>query len=124
MTDFTARVVRDGKFWFITVDGVDGATQARTVREIEPMARDYISIMLGLPESEIMLATHIQLPAGAQAHLDRMAALRRESARAQTEAAEESRSAARELKASGLTTREVGSLMGVSHQRAHQLLSA
>jgi hypothetical protein len=38
-------VERDGRFWLIHVPAVERWTQARNVREIEPMARDLIAIM-------------------------------------------------------------------------------
>ena len=58
-----------------------------------------------------------------QEHLDRAAELRSESSRANTAAAEEVRAAARELADSGLPQRDIGRLLGVSHQRAAQLLA-
>ncbi|WP_368497223.1 hypothetical protein [Herbiconiux sp. A18JL235] len=53
-----------------------------------------------------------------QAHLAAAAALRDEAAHARTRAAEESRAAARALRSRGLTVREVGAALGISHQRA------
>lgn len=50
----------------------------------------------------IGLAVTIELPAGMQAHL----------------------AAARALKSQGLTVREVRAALGISHQRAQQLVSA
>jgi hypothetical protein len=49
---YSIHAERDGKFWLIHVPAVDRWTQARTVAEIEPMARDLIRIMENLPESE------------------------------------------------------------------------
>ena len=45
---FDARVERDGRFWLIEVDGV-GMTQALSVEEIEPMARDLVALFLDIP---------------------------------------------------------------------------
>jgi hypothetical protein len=44
--------------------------------------------------------------------------------RAQAAAARERRIAARELKAKGLTVRDIGAALGISYQRAQQLVSA
>jgi hypothetical protein len=59
---FVARAVRDGDFWYIEVDGVPkwgdapGAfTQARTVDEIELMARDVTAITLDVPHDSFDL---------------------------------------------------------------------
>jgi len=35
----------DGKYWIIEIPAIDGMTQARSVKEIDVMVRDYISIM-------------------------------------------------------------------------------
>lgn len=106
------------------IPGIDGATQARNLSEIDEMAKDYIAGVTGVPEHAIELAVAIELPADVQAHLAAAAALRDEEAHARTRAAEESRAAARALRSRGLTVREVGAALGISHQRAQQLISA
>lgn len=123
MSNYTARAVRDGKFWFITIEGVTGATQARTIAEIEPMTRDYLEIVEGVSAAAVQVTIDIVLPQSARAHLESMRRLRSEAADAQAQAAVESRAAARALKDEGLTVREIGALLGVSHQRAHQLIA-
>jgi hypothetical protein len=45
---YRAEVDRDGKFWRIRVPEVARTTQARTLLEVEPMARDLIAIMDGI----------------------------------------------------------------------------
>jgi hypothetical protein len=59
---FMARAVKDGALWYIEIGGVPrlqgspGAfTQARTVEEIEPMAREVIAIVLGVPKDSFDL---------------------------------------------------------------------
>jgi len=49
--------------------------------------------------------------------------LREQAARSQHDAAEEARKAARELSEDGVPLRDIGRLMGVSYQRAHQLVA-
>src|SRR5450631_2223994 len=56
-------------------------------------------------------------------HLDTAKQLREQAARSQHDAAEEARKAARELSEDGVTLRDIGRLMGVSYQRAHQLVT-
>ena len=48
MTTYHAEVSRDGKFWQVRVPEVARTTQARTLDEVEPMARDLIAIMDGI----------------------------------------------------------------------------
>ena len=121
---FEVTVRRDGRFWYIDIPALDGATQARNLGEVDEMAKDYISSVTGAPVAGIEIAVTIELSADVRAHLAAASALREEEARARSRAAEESRAAARALKSQGLTVREVGAALGVSHQRAQQLISA
>lgn len=115
---------RDGRFWYIDIPALDGATQARTLTEVDEMAKDYIALATGTPADRIEVAVTIELSADVRAHLAAASALREEEAHARSRAAEESRAAARALKSQGLTVREVGAALGISHQRAQQLVSA
>jgi hypothetical protein len=118
---YEAIVERDGAHWFIRVPDI-GATQARTLREVEPMTEDLIVTMTGRKKRPAV-EYHIELPAPVRRHLDRSRKLRDRAADAQQEAAEELRTAARELAESyGLSLRDIGRALGVSHQRAHQLV--
>ncbi len=51
-------------------------------------------------------------------------ALRADEARARAEAAQEVRQAAKTLHETGIPLRDVGTVLGVSHQRAHQLVKS
>jgi len=122
MASYRATVTRDGRFWLVRVDGV-GSTQARHLRELDTMAKDLITVITGEPEPEIVVDYDIRLPAEVQDHLRRSEELRAASAEAQAAAAAEVRSAARQLHEQGVGLRDVGKVLGVSHQRAHQLVS-
>ena len=122
MKTYRVNVTRGQRFWLIEVEGV-GWTQARHLREVEEMARDLVAVMTEVEPESLALEVVTSLPGDVQAHLDRAQALREESARTQTEAAAEVRAAARELAATGLPLRDVGALLGVSHQHAHELLT-
>jgi hypothetical protein len=120
--DVTVR--RDGRFWYVDIPVLDGATQARNLSKIDEMAKDYIAEVTGARADQLEIVVTIELPADVQAHLAAASALRDEEAHARSRAAEESRAAARALKSQGLTVREVGAALGISHQRAQQLVSA
>jgi hypothetical protein len=119
---YHAEVDRDGKFWRVRVPEVARTTQARTLREVEAMARDLIAIMDEVPGDSFGLDVHITLPEDVQAELERSAALREQAARSQAQAAQLSRQAARRLHDQGLPLRDVGQALGVSFQRAKQLV--
>ena len=111
-----------GRFWLIHVPEIDRHTQARHLREIDTMARDLVAVMTGQDPAGIQLTVDIHTPDSAAAHLTRAAELREESHRAQAAAAAELREAARELKNTGMPLRDIGQLLDVSYQRAHQLV--
>lgn len=123
MSRHTVLAERDDKWWVISIDGVV-RTQARRQRQIESMARDWLSLMLERDADSFELDIEMAMPDAARMHLDRAAALREESERARVEAARETAAAALVLHESGLTVREIGPLLHVSHQRAQQLVAA
>ncbi|MFK3835794.1 hypothetical protein [Microbacterium sp. NPDC087868] len=49
MNVYEAKARRDGNLWFVEIPEVGLFTQARTVDEIEVMARDVIAISLEVP---------------------------------------------------------------------------
>ncbi|MDR1187183.1 MAG: hypothetical protein LBK95_06990 [Bifidobacteriaceae bacterium] len=111
-----------GRFWHVEVPAIDRATQARSAREIPVMAKDLIEIMTG--ESEPEIEVEYLVPAGVSDHLSRATEARRQEARARDNAAQELRAAARLLRDQHLSLADVGAVLGVSHQRAHQLLNS
>jgi hypothetical protein len=108
--------------WRIRVPEVQRTTQARNLREVEAMARDLIAIMDDIPADSFSLEVTITLPAEVQEELDRSAALRHEAARSQAAAAAAAWRAARRLRDQGLPLQDVGQALGVSFQRAKQLI--
>ncbi len=123
MTTYTARVERGERYWLVTIPEIQRTTQARTLREVEPMARDLIAVMQQVDPQSFELKPDIVFPPAAYEHWARAAKLREESARAQAQAAEEARTAALALANLGITVRDVGAILGVSHQRAAQLIA-
>ena len=119
---YHAEVDRDGTVWRVRVPEVQRTTQARTLRDVEPMARDLIAIMEDIPADSFQVNVRITLPGEVAAELQRSAALREEAARNQAEAAQLARQAARHLRDHGLPLRDVGRALGVSFQRAKQLI--
>lgn len=129
MTTDHVRVERGGRYWLVHVVELDRWTQARTLRDIEPMARDLVATMAGVaPDSaapdSFGLTTDIALPDEVTTHLKLAAQLREQSRQAQASAAAEIRQAARLLAEQGMSLRDVGAALGVSYQRAHQLVSS
>jgi len=65
-TTYDATVTRDGIFWLIHVPAIDRSTQARSLDEIEPMARDLIVTMLDVDLSTVEIAVELPRPEGSR----------------------------------------------------------
>ncbi|HEY9312984.1 hypothetical protein [Williamsia sp.] len=115
---------RDGKFWLVHVPEIGHYTQARTVREIESMVTDLVAVSEEVPaESVEVTSISFTLPDDVQEQLHRAEERQQDATRANSEAAEARRAAARLLHDKGLTYRDVGGVLGISHQRAAQLIA-
>lgn len=122
-TTYEVTVSHGERYWLVEVPAIGHVTQARNLAEVEPMARDLIAVMLEVEPGSIQLTTTIELPETVTTHLARSAHLREEAGRVQSQAAQEVRLAARALRDSGLTVRDIGRALDVSYQRAHQLIA-
>lgn len=59
---YTAHAERDGRFWLVHVPEIDQWTQARNLREVEPMARDLIATLLEVEPTSFAVDVEIELP--------------------------------------------------------------
>ncbi|MEI2713380.1 MAG: hypothetical protein V9G04_08790 [Nocardioides sp.] len=109
----------------IEVPEIDGLTQARRVGEIEDQARSLIAVTLDVPLSEVAVVIRSVLVGDIDAlALAREVEQRRASAAsAEQQAAAALRDAVSQLVARDAATRDVGELLGISHQRVSQIAS-
>jgi predicted RNase H-like HicB family nuclease len=120
---YTVSAQRDGRWWFVRVAEVPGAiTQARRLDQVEAMAREVVSLLLEVAPDSFDLTVQPVVPDEVRAELARARELQRTAARTQTEAAALVRDVARRLRAQGMTVADVCAVLGVSIQRASQLL--
>jgi predicted RNase H-like HicB family nuclease len=126
MKTYRTTVERDGKWWVVSVPEIDGLTQARNLAEAEKMARSLIAITLDVEHDsfDIELAIdHVGDVADVSAQMADIAELRERSALQEREATAKATALAKQLANEGLTMRDIGSVLGVTFQRAHQLVS-
>ena len=123
MNTYTARAERDeGGWWVVTVPELDGVfTQSRRLDRVEDLARDAISLWLEVPPTSFNVELKATVPK-LDEQISRVDHLRREAERLREEATATSRELARELSVRGLTVRDIGQVLGISYQRAAQLL--
>ena len=65
---YTARVERGERLWLVTVPEIQRTTQARSLREVEPMARDLIAVMEQVLPDSFQLVTDVVFPELPRAH--------------------------------------------------------
>lgn len=137
MHTYQVNVNRDDKWWMITVPelnryvAADGSinlsdtTQARRVSEIAGQAQDFICTITDQAPSEVGVNITITVDGiDVTTRAGRVANDRELAERHAAAAQEEARELARDLAAHGVAVRDVGEMLGVSFQRAQQLISA
>lgn len=122
---YTVRVSREGKWWMIYIPALDALTQARRLSEVEDMARSLIAVTMDVPPDQVRFRTELEAIEDIRVtkRLEQLQADRRDAEKAQARFRERQRALARDLARRGLTVRDIGSVLGVSFQRAQQLLS-
>ncbi len=123
---YRVEVIRSGGWWAITVPALGGVfSQAKRLDQVEDSAREAISLMLDVDGSDVGALDIIVTPPPSAAALleafEESTAVAEEAARV---AEATRREVAELLRAEGLPLRDVGALIGVSHQRVSQLLAS
>jgi hypothetical protein len=112
----------DGRAWVVRAG--KRSTHVRNLNDAAPAARELIADQLGVPADSVDVDVGIELPAPVVAHLNRARDHAELAVAHHRDAADARRAAARALRDAGLTVREVGAALGVSHQRAQQLITS
>ncbi|MDH6117622.1 DNA-directed RNA polymerase specialized sigma24 family protein [Kitasatospora sp. GAS204A] len=121
-TSYTVVAKRWRHGWELHIDGV-GVTQSRTLLDAEHMARDYIALERDIPEDSFEVRVTPEIGAGVDGELVVLRAADDEATAAQQRASEKRRTIAAQLKALGLSGREIAAVLGITPQRVSQLLS-
>ncbi len=120
---YDVHVTRDGRWWMVEVPALDLLTQARRVDEIEDQAASLVSIALDVPPSEveINIASVTVGDVDALAIAQHVKELREAAEEAESALGTETRRAVSLLVGNDAPVRDVGGLLGISHQRVSQL---
>jgi hypothetical protein len=129
MDTYRVTASRDEKFWMLEITGPglkrSGATQVRRLDQTENMARDWLATRFDLlDESTVEIVIEPILPAEEHWVVEAVLRMRHAAEEAQRKALEATTAAARELTKHDLTTRDIGALLGISHQRVSQMVNA
>lgn len=125
MTSYSATATREGKWWMIRIPEIDGLTQARRLEQAEEMAREYIAASEDVAIDDVDVTVIVTKVGGLDimSENEAIATARTLAATAERDATDRAATLAKRLKANDLTVREIGAVMGVSHQRAQQLVN-
>lgn len=137
MHSYQVHVTREDKWWMITVpelgnfvasDGtinLSDTTQARRISEVAGQARDFICTVTDKAPSEVGVNVTINVDGiDVTARADKVFKDRELAHGYAASAQLEAKQLARDLASHGVAVRDVGEVLGVSFQRAQQLISA
>jgi hypothetical protein len=118
---YTAVCEREGEWWVVHVPELGNrATQARRLDQVDRVVRSLVHLITD--KADDSFDVRLTVPS-LEADMAEVHSARAEAEAAEERAATASRRAASRLRRMGLPMRDVGTLLGVSHQRASQLLS-
>lgn len=126
MRHFEAVITREGKWWMVSIPEIEGLTQARRLSEARRMAQEYIAVTLGLPLQDVDVSASLGSVGAVTdipAVLESVEADREKAAELERLASRQMIELAKALAAEAVPVRDIGTVLGVSHQRAHQLVS-
>ena len=123
---FKAHATPYNGWWAITVNDVLNSTintQARRIDRIEAMARDAIALGLEVPADSFDVEVSFTIDDVLQALITEARLSSLIAQEAQTTAAKKTKAAVKVLHKQGFSTRDSGTLIGLSAQRISQLLA-
>jgi DNA-directed RNA polymerase specialized sigma24 family protein len=118
---YAATVRRDGRWWLIDVPAIESKGQSATLAQAKEAAREVVSLMTELPDSEFDVVLTVELPREARALWEDS---RRTAVRArelESRAAADARRAVGLLLADGYSQADIARALDLSIQRVHQL---
>lgn len=120
----TANARRSGDWWAIEVPEVAGVhTQVRRLDQAPAMVRDAVSLMTDVPEDSIEVEVVPEVDEEVSNAIAQAAFMREEAEVMAREATDVIVGVARALTDAGLSLRDAGAVLGISHQRVAQLLN-
>jgi predicted RNase H-like HicB family nuclease len=113
----------DDRAWNVRIKGVTGCqTYGRSLRQAQSRIREALALWLDVAPGDLLIRD--QFPAPLASVADDVIRARTAAERAGVKAQQQTIEAVRALADLGLSRRDAAELLGLSHQRVHQLLEA
>jgi DNA-directed RNA polymerase specialized sigma subunit len=125
MTTYRVTATRDGDWWSLVAEDVNDrevASQARRLDQAEPAIREAIALVLDVDEDtfEVEVVPVLDLPPVSDETLE-LLEVRRELSELSERSRRGTPKAVAELRAAGLTVRDVAQLLGMTPSRVSQI---
>jgi len=120
---YQAAYTFDGRAWIVQFRDPDISTFGRTLASAKAHARSLLAVYLEVPDLAavgVEIADEVRLPVGS-AEVGDLVRMRDESEALRARVAAETRRAAAVLRLAGLSTRDVGEILGISGARVAQI---
>lgn len=121
---YTATYTHDDRAWIVQFRDPDIATFGRTLASAKRYARSALAVHLevdDLTTAGIVIVDDVRLPTDISDDVDRLMDRRSQAESLRAEVAEATRKAAADLRRLGLSTRDVGEILGISGARVAQI---
>jgi len=121
---YVATYARDDRAWIVQFHDPDIATFGRTLASAKRYARSALAVYLevdDLTAAGIEVVDDVRLPSAISDEIDRLIDQRSRVESLRGEVAEATRRAATDLRRMGLSTRDVGEILGISGARVAQI---
>lgn len=124
-SQWSVEATRSGSWWAIRVPDLPGVfSQCRRLDQVEQHVREAIALLLDVDEAEVGTVDVAVVAPPVVTDLVQSVRLADHTAREAVEAASRARKeAARSLVDQGYPLRDIGQLIGISHQRVSQILA-
>ena len=124
MTTYRVDATRRGRVWELRCPELPTMwSEATRLDQVEAVVREAIAFVADVPPDSFSIDVHPVLPDTFVVEAARSREARERATIANAEAARAARAAAHALADAGLTVRDIGTIMGVSHQRSAQLVA-